>query len=82
VAALSTALNSNALNVALGLLLPAAFIGLAKPSGEDTLVAAWYAGLTILTLTLAYTGRGLRRWAGWVIIVGYAAFAVSLLVAS
>jgi cation:H+ antiporter len=82
VAALSTALNSNALNVALGLLLPAAFIGLAKPSGEDTLVAAWYVGLTILTLTLAYTGRGLRRWAGWVIIVGYGAFAVSLLVAS
>jgi len=82
VAALSTALNSNALNVALGLLLPAAFIGLAKPSGEDTLVAAWYVGLTALTLTLAYKGRGLRRWAGWVIIVGYAAFAVSLLVAS
>jgi cation:H+ antiporter len=82
VAALSTALNSNALNVALGLLLPAAFIGLAKPSGEDTLVAAWYVGLTIVTLTLAYTGRGLRRWAGWVIIVGYGAFAVSLLVAS
>lgn len=82
VAALSTALNSNALNVALGLLLPAAFIGLAKPSGEDTLVAAWYVGLTILTLTLAYTGRGLRRWAGWVIIVGYGVFAVSLLVAS
>jgi cation:H+ antiporter len=82
VAALSTALNSNALNVALGLLLPAAFIGLAKPSGKDTLVAAWYVGLTVLTLTLAYNGRGLRRWAGWVIIVGYAAFAVSLLVAS
>jgi len=82
VAALSTALHSNALNVALGLLLPAAFIGLAKPSGEDTLVAAWYVGLTALTLTLAYKGRGLRRWAGWVIIVGYAAFAVSLLVAS
>jgi hypothetical protein len=55
---------------------------LAKPSGDDTLVAAWYVGLTALTLTLAYKGRGLRRWAGWVIIVGYAAFAVSLLVAS
>ena len=33
-AALSTALNSNSLNVAAGLLLPAVVIGLAKPSGQ------------------------------------------------
>ena len=53
-AALSTALNSNSLNVAVGLLLPAVVIGLAKPSGSGLLVASWYVGLTALTLLLAY----------------------------
>ena len=58
-AALSTALNSNALNVAAGLLLPATITGLGERSGQDVLVAAWYAGLTVVTLLLAYRGRGL-----------------------
>jgi cation:H+ antiporter len=78
-AALSTALNSNTINVAAGLLIPAAFIGLAKPSGSGLLVAGWYAGLTVLTLVLAYLGRGLRRSAGWVIIVTYVAFVIAIL---
>ena len=52
-AALSTALNSNALNVAVGLLLPATIIGLGPRTGPGTLVAARYAGLTILALILA-----------------------------
>jgi Ca2+/Na+ antiporter len=78
-AALSTALNSNTINVAAGLLIPAAFIGLAKPSGSGLFVAGWYAGLTVLTLVLAYLGRGLRRSAGWVIIVTYVAFVIAIL---
>jgi cation:H+ antiporter len=78
-AALSTALNSNTINVAAGLLIPAAFIGLAKPSESGLLVAAWYIGLTVLTLTLAYVGRGLRRASGWVIIAAYAGFVVTIL---
>lgn len=45
-ATLSTALNSNSLNVAAGLLIPAAVIGLAKPSGSGLLVAGWYVALT------------------------------------
>jgi cation:H+ antiporter len=81
-AALSTALNSNTLNVVAGLLLPATFLGLASPSGQTILIAAFYLGLTALTLALAYTDRGLRRWAGWLIIAGYAVFVVALLAAS
>ena len=81
-AALSTALNSNSLNVLAGLLVPAALIGLAKPSGEGFLIAAWYLGLTALTLTLAYTDRGLRRWAGWAIVACYGAFVASVLASS
>jgi cation:H+ antiporter len=79
-AALSTALNSNTINVAAGLLIPAAFIGLAKPSGSGLLVAGWYAGLTVLTLVLAYLGRGLRRWSGWLIIAAYVVFVAVVLV--
>jgi cation:H+ antiporter len=78
-AALSTGLNSNTLNVAVGLLLPAIFIGLTHLSGVDFVVAGWYVGLTVLTLALAYAGRGLRPWSGWLIILGYAGFVVTLL---
>ncbi len=81
-AALSTALNSNSLNVAAGLLIPAAIIGLARPSGSGLLVAGWYLGLTALTLVLAYAGHGLRRFAGGLIIAAYALFVVLLLVIS
>jgi cation:H+ antiporter len=78
-AALSTALNSNSLNVAVGLLLPAVVIGLAKPSGSGLLVASWYVGLTALTLLLAYVSRGLGRLSGAMIISAYAGFVVVLL---
>jgi cation:H+ antiporter len=78
-AALSTALSSNNINVAAGLLIPAAFLGLAKPSSSGLLVAGWYLGLTVLTLGLAYIGRGLSRSSGWLIMAAYVAFVVVLL---
>ncbi len=81
-AALSTGLNSNTLNVAVGLLVPAAFVGLTAPSDPEVLIAGWYIGLTALTLVLAYVGRGLGRWSGWIIIGGYAVYVVTLLTVS
>lgn len=81
-AALSTALTSNTLNVTAGLLIPTVFLGIGRPSGSELLVAGWYVGLTTLTLGLAYAGGGLRRWAGWTIIAGYAAFVAALLAAA
>jgi len=80
-AVLSTALNSNAINVVAGLLIPASIAGLGPRSGPDTLVAAWYAGLTVLALALAYRGRGLGRGPGAVIIAGYLAFVIALIIA-
>ena len=79
-AVLSTALNSNAINVVAGLLIPASLAGLGPGSGQDTLVAAWYAGLTVLALALAYRGRGLGRVSGTAIIAGYLAFVTALIV--
>ena len=71
-ATLSTALNSNTLNVALSLVLPAAVIGLGRPSGQATLITAWYIGLTAVTLAFAYRDRGIRRGTGIAIIAAYA----------
>jgi cation:H+ antiporter len=78
-AMLSTALNSNSLNVVLGLLVPAVVLGIAAPNGASTLIAAWYVGLTLVALGLAYAARGLRRPAGWLIVALYAAFVAVLL---
>jgi cation:H+ antiporter len=79
-AVLSTALNSNALNVLAGLLVPASLTGLGPRSGQAALTAGWYAGLTVLALAFAYHGRGLRRLPGAVIIAGYLAFVTALAV--
>jgi len=81
-AVLSTALNSNALNVIAGLLIPAAVTGLGRPSGPTTLVTAWYAGLTAAVLAAAYRTSGLRRGAGITIIVAYLIFVSWLLAAA
>jgi cation:H+ antiporter len=79
-AVLSTALNSNAINVMVGLLVPASLAGLGPRSGQGTLVAAWYAGLTVLALAFAYRGRGLARTSGSAIIAGYLAFVTALVI--
>jgi cation:H+ antiporter len=77
-AVLSIALNSNAINVIAGLLIPASITGLGPASGQDMLAAAWYAGLTVLALAFAYRGRGLTRLPGAVIIAGYLGFVAAL----
>jgi Ca2+/Na+ antiporter len=81
-ATFSTALNSNNLNVIAGLLIPATVLGLGEPSGESVLVAWWCVGLTALTLLLAYHDRGFTRATGQLIIAGYAAFVVSVVVSA
>jgi hypothetical protein len=77
-AVLSTALNSNAINVVAGLLIPGSLTGLGSRSSLDLLVAAWYTGLTVLALAFAYRGGGLTRLPGMVIIAGYLAFVSAL----
>jgi Ca2+/Na+ antiporter len=79
-ATLSTALNSNTINVVAGLLLPAAFLGLGRPSAQAELVTWWYAGLSAVILGLAYRHRGVTRRAGILVLAAYAAFTVSVVV--
>jgi cation:H+ antiporter len=74
-AALSTSLNSNALNIVIGLLLSGTILGLGSPSGQSVLVAAWSLGLTLYTLAAAYRHRGLTRVQGALIVGGYLVFA-------
>jgi cation:H+ antiporter len=81
-ATLSIALNSNALNVTAGLLLPGLLVGLGAPSGQATLVAAWYLALTFVTVGCAYRARGLRRSHGALIICGYLGFVAAVLLTS
>lgn len=77
-ATLSTALNSNTLNVVAGLLLPGAILGLGRPSGQAMLVTSWYAGLTLAVLALAWQDHGLSQRTGVAIIAAYGAFTASL----
>jgi cation:H+ antiporter len=79
-ATLSTALNSNTLNITAGLLLPGATLGLGAPSRQALLVTAWYGAFTLAVLALAWRHQGLGRLEGAAIITGYAAFTASLII--
>lgn len=79
-AVLSTALNSNGINVVAGLLVPASVLGLGRPSGLTTFIAAAFAAMTAFALALAYINGGLRRGSGALTIAAYVAV-VAVLVA-
>jgi cation:H+ antiporter len=78
-ATLSTAMNSNALNVTIGLLVPGVIAGLGAPSAGSTFTAAAYLSLTAGAVLCAWAASGLRRLHGGVIIAAYVAFVVILL---
>lgn len=78
-AALSTAMNSNALNVAGGLLIPGVIAGLGAPAAGSTFTAAGYLAMVALVLLLAYRSAGLRRAHGALIILAYLVFVGVLL---
>jgi cation:H+ antiporter len=77
-AAFSVALNSNAVNVVFGLMIPALIVASAVLSRDGAFITIVYVGLTLVTLALAWAGRGLGRLAGGLIIVLYIAFVVVL----
>jgi cation:H+ antiporter len=78
-AVLSTSLNSNALNILVGLLIPTVILGIGAPSSQTTFVASSALAMTALALGLSYLNSGLRRAAGLTLMTAYAAFAAVLL---
>lgn len=79
-ASLSTVLNSNAINVLAGLLLPAVALGTGPLTANALRVTAWYLGLTALLMSLAYMHHGLRRSVGVLLVVSYVAFVATVVV--
>ena len=75
----STTLNSNALNVTAGLLVPATITGLGAPSPHSDLIAVWYLVMTLAAVGFAYRDGGVRRVTGALIIGAYLVFLGSLL---
>lgn len=72
-AVVSETLNSNTINMVVGIAVPAALFGVSSgPTGPDELW--WLLGLTAVALILAITERALTRKVGVVIITLYLAF--------
>jgi cation:H+ antiporter len=78
-ATLSTAMNSNTLNVIAGLLLPGTIVGLGAASGQTVFVASCYLALTAFALYIAHAAGGLHRRHGALILGAYLAFVAMLL---
>jgi len=75
-AVVSESLNSNTLNILVGLCLPALLIGFAPPSPLIIFAALWLLCMKIVAL-VATSGRdGLQRGGGAVLVVLYAVFAL------
>lgn len=72
--ALSTALNSNNFNIAIGLLVPAAVAGTGTGGRGILVVAIWCLALTALTTVTVHRRGGLGRGAGVVVLAAYGAF--------
>jgi cation:H+ antiporter len=78
-AAFSTALNSNNLNVVVGLLIPSVIVGLAATSFAGNFTSISYVVLTALVLVFAFVKSGLTRRAGSLILAAYVLFVACLL---
>ncbi len=81
-ATLSTAFNSNALNLTAGLLIPATIFGIGDPSGRVTLVAAWYVAMSLLLVVAGFARSGFNRLVGAAIVGSYLVFLAVVLATS
>ena len=73
-ALMSETLNSNSINVAAGIALPAALGSLTSFSGLDVFGLAWLLGMTAVAVVLFGRRNGAGRPAGALLIVLYAVF--------
>jgi cation:H+ antiporter len=73
-AVISESLNSNTLNIVIGLVLPALVVGIGSPTTLMHLSAWWVLALTALTLLMTARHGGLTRPEGIAVMLGYGAF--------
>jgi cation:H+ antiporter len=78
-AVVSLAFNSNTLNLLAGVSLPAVLIGGLASAPGALAEFAWLLVLTLIAIELGYRERGISRWTGLVLIVGYLIFIVAIL---
>jgi cation:H+ antiporter len=73
-ALVSETLNSNTVNVAGGILVPALVVGLAASSTRVNVGAVWVLGMTIVAVAILARPGGMRRGGGMLLIALYAGF--------
>lgn len=73
-AVISESLNSNTLNIVIGLVVPAMVTGIGSPTALTHISAWWVVALTAFTVLLTARRGGLLRWEGIVVMLGYGAF--------
>jgi cation:H+ antiporter len=78
-ALVSEALNSNTINVAVGICLTAVLLGVRKASADTVLTVWWLAGATVATLALIASARKLGRLHGGLIVSFYLGFVAVLI---
>jgi cation:H+ antiporter len=66
--------NSNTINLAAGVILPALILAPALPGAGGRLELGWLVGMTVLCLVLLARTRGMGRAAGLAVIAGYLGF--------
>jgi cation:H+ antiporter len=81
-ALVSESLNSNTINLSMGVLVPAALVGLGEGANGLGPDYAWMAAVTVATLLLVGRRRGAGRLAGAAIVVAYVAYVAVRIVAA
>jgi cation:H+ antiporter len=74
-ATVSEAFNSNSLNILAGITLPSLVVALGNATGIEVFSIWWLVGTTVVAVGLAYSGGGLRRPEGGVVVALYVVFA-------
>jgi cation:H+ antiporter len=72
--------NSNTINLAFGLVVPALFVGIASVSAVGKVDLGWLIGMTLLAIVLLARPRGVGRRSGALLVAVYAGFVVTQLV--
>jgi cation:H+ antiporter len=75
-AVVSETLNSNTLNILVGICLPGLLFGFAAPTSRLVFAALWLLGMKLVALVASGERRGLRREGGALLMALYAVFGV------